>query len=112
MSNNNVERRKTATATILIGEKISDVINCFGKAIVGINMPLAFTGTKFTLLSSYTEDGTFQPVDDIFGNEVTIMANAGRNIESNGFLANKYYKLASDVNQGAEREIQVLLIGI
>ena len=106
------ERREQPTATIAISTTTSNAIDCLGKAIVGLSMPAAFTGTKFTLTSSRTVDGTYQAVYDLFGNQVEIAVNVSRNIETNGFLGNKFYKLVSDASEVAEREIEVTLIGI
>lgn len=100
------------TIKILLGETESNAFNCQGKAVVGLSIPSVLTGNNLTLLSSFTLAGTFKPVHDIFGNKVTIVAGVDTNIEANGFLGNKFYKLVSDATELAERVIPVTLIGI
>lgn len=104
------------TSTIANGASQSNVVDLEGGALVGINMPAAWTAANLTFLSSEYKDGTFDPVYDTAGTEVTVTAAASRNINisPDGFRGMRYMKIRSGtsgtpVNQGAERIIVVLI---
>lgn len=113
MTNYTQSRREKQIATIANGQTTSDIIDCLGKSIVGLIMPAAFTGTTITIKSSF--DGTtFNDAYDIFGNQLTIQVGISRHIHlaCGDFIAAKYIKLVSSSLEGAEREMNVILMGV
>lgn len=110
-----------AVATIANGASQSDVIDLREYAIAAISMPAGWTTAALTFLASSTAAGTFLPVYDDAGTEVSI---ASANVVQDRVIVNKavleqlaglrYIKLrsgvaATPVNQGADRAITVVM---
>ena len=100
-------------AVIANGASESSAIQLNGAAIVGLNMPAAWTAANVTLLGS-TDNATYNPIYDTAGIEATITASSARYIPLNpvSYYGIKWLKLRSGtagtpVNQGAARTIQV-----
>lgn len=99
--------------TIANGASQSDAIRLNGSALVGIELPAAWTTANLTLLAS-NDNSTFNPVYDSAGTEVTITAAASRYVvlQPGLFFGMEWLKLRSGtagtpVNQGADRVIKV-----
>lgn len=110
----------TATATIANGASLSGEVDLEGQAIQAIQMPAAWTAASLTFTASSASGGTFDPVHDDGGTEVTITAAAARMIgldaiarELDGlrFIKVRSGTTATPVNQGAERILTLILKG-
>lgn len=110
-----------AVATIANGASASDVIDLRDYAIAAIIMPTAWTTAALTFLTCATAGGTFLPVYDDAGTEVSI---ASANVVQDRAIVNKtileqlaglrYIKLrsgvaATPVTQGGDRAITVVM---
>lgn len=66
------------TATILINASLSDVLDVGGHKLAAIIMPAAWTTAGLSVVGCDTAGGTFLPVYDDLGTEITITAAASR----------------------------------
>ena len=108
-------------ATIANGASQSDVLDLSDYAITSIQMPAAWTAAALTFLACATQIGTYLPVYDDAGTEVTIASAAAvvdRVIVNKAVLEQlaglRFVKIrsgvaATPVNQGAARALVVLL---
>lgn len=110
-----------AVATIANGASQSGAIDVSDYVIAAIQMPTSWTTAAITFLASATKDGTYYPVYDDAGTEVTI---ASANAAASRVIVNKavieqlaglrWIKLrsgteATPVNQGGSRAVFVML---
>lgn len=109
-----------AVATIAINESLSNAIEFSRRDGIGINMPAAIDGTVITFAVSDVINGTFQPLYDAYGTEVTVTMAASRAIALDGVLGAVYpwaaIKIrtgtaASPTVQSAARELKVVAKG-
>jgi hypothetical protein len=110
-----------AVATIGAGASLSNALDLSDYAIAAIQMPAAWTTAAITFLACATKDGTYLPVYDDAGTEVTVAsasAAVNRVIVNKAVLeqlaALRWVKLrsgvaATPVNQVAAAAITVLL---
>lgn len=105
------------TATIASGASESSVIDMTMLQISAILMPSAWTTANLTVLVSDSPTGTFVPLYDDEGNEVTLTAAASRMIAVNKYAlpmaSQTYIKLrsgtaATPVNQAADRALTIV----
>ena len=98
---------------IPIGVKISSIITCKGQALVGILIPVQFTGANLTFYTSQFVDGTFVQVFNKAG-AVTYPVSAAQfvSIDPKDFLGIEFLQIRSDTNEAAERDFFVALKGI
>lgn len=110
---------KIVTATIANGQSLSGAIDCRGFRVAKIFMPAAWDAAAMTYAESDTLGGTYNPLY-ADGAEVsgTVAANQVIGVSGNlaALSACQYLKLRSGtnsaaVNQTAERQIKVLLVG-
>lgn len=110
----------TVSAVIANGASQSGVINIRSFLVGALQMPAAWTAAVITFLASDSENGTFDPVYDDSGTEVSVTVAASRVVGldavAGSLAACQYLKLRSGtvgaaVNQGAERTIKVFLKG-
>ena len=103
------------TATIANGVALAGAVELGGSALVGIQMPAAWTAANLT--AQISVDGTtYQDMYDDEGNEVTITAAASRFIQliPSEWAGVHYIKLRSGttgtpVNQGAARTLTLVV---
>jgi len=102
------------SATIAISGSLSGEVHLNGDALVGIEMPAAWTAAELTFQTSF-DSVTYQDLYDEFGMEVTVQAAASRNIQMNPaeWTHVKYLKVRSGtsgtpVAQAAGRVIYLL----
>lgn len=105
----------TQTATIAQGGTLSTAIAIGGASLIHIYMPAAFTGTTIRFDSSPTLTGTYQPVRDSNGVEVSVAAAASINTAVTGtpleaLAGCNFIKLRVDA-QAAERTFIVTAKG-
>lgn len=100
--------------TILINEALSDAIDLGGVTLVGIQMPAAWTAAAITI--AHNVGGTYQPVHDAAGTEVSITTAANRYVALDPTLYASLQDIkirsgpvAAPVNQAAERTITLVL---
>lgn len=108
----------TRTVTILNGQSLSGDAQIDGAALVGIIMPSAWTAADLTFQAS-GDDAVFNDMYDVDGAEVTVVAGASRYIwlSPNDFVGFDSIKVRSGttgtpVNQGADRSITLVLLGL
>lgn len=106
----------TYTATIANGESVSGIIHLQAQRLFALQMPAAWTTGKLTFQGSY-DGNTFYNVYDEDGNELEVEAAAQRFIilDPAKFIGLQRLKIRSGtsgvaVNQGAARDIQVIVI--
>lgn len=108
----------TKTATIANNGSLSGAVDTGNARLIAIVMPEAWTTAVLTFAAAATLAGTYYPVYDDAGVEVTVQAAASRAIGVDlvaGALAPfRFIKIRSGtvgsaVNQGAERVITVLV---
>lgn len=104
------------TATIANGASQSNVIPLEGHVVLAVLLPAAWTAADLTILAADTEAGTYLPVYDAAGNEVTWQADTSRWVTvtreaTEGFhwIKLRSGTAAAAVNQGAARTIKVAL---
>lgn len=102
------------TADIANGQTTSQALRVTGGVICGLITPAALTGTAITFTACDTVDGTFVPVYDSDGNQVSVAVAASRALGLSGTEADAlapwpFIKLVSGSAEGAAREIKVVL---
>lgn len=110
----------TKTATIANGESLSGEVDLEGYTLCALSMPAAWTAADITFAAATATGGTFNPLLDDAGNEVTSKAAASnvyaQDINMGKLAGVRFIKLrsgtsASAVAQGAERIITLILKG-
>ena len=98
---------------IPMNTKISSIIACRGAALVGILVPVQFTGANLTFYTSQFVDGTFVQVFNKAG-AVTYPVSAAEfvAIDPKDFMGIEFLQIRSDANEAAERDFFVSLKGI
>lgn len=108
------------TVTIANGASLSGEVDLEGFALVGIIMPAAWTAAVLTFAAASGSGGTFNPVYDDAGVEVSAQAAAARSIgvdsaavalASFRFLKVRSGTSGAAVNQDADRTITLVLKG-
>lgn len=101
-------------AVIANGASQTGPLDMHDRVITTIIVPSVWTAANITLLASSTQTGTFSPVYDAAGTELTISAAASRVvvIAPDATRGLKWVKLRSGttgtpVNQGAARTLEV-----
>lgn len=105
---------KTQDANIAQTETDSQAIRVTAGIVAGIRTPAALTSTAITFEGCEEVDGTFSPVYDSDGNQVSLAAAADRCIGLSGAEADAlapwpYIKLICGSAEGADRVIKVIL---
>ena len=107
---------KGPIATILNGQSQSQEIDLGESQLVGLVMPATWTAANLTILAASSPGGTFNPLHDEGGTEITITAAAARqiSISSAKLQGARFIKVRSGtsgapVNQAADRQIQLLV---
>jgi len=100
------------TAVIANGGTTSQALAMAYGTIIGIIMPGTITGTALSFTACDTKDGTFVPIYDTEGNQVTVTVAASRGYglsgsDADALCAFPFIKLVMDA-QGAERSITVI----
>jgi hypothetical protein len=73
MSYDNLRRdQQTATATIANGASLSGAVDIGGARLVALQIPPAWTAANITFTASTTLAGTYGPVRDVAGAELTL----------------------------------------
>lgn len=110
----------TVTATIANAASLSGEVDLEGQAVQAIQMPAAWTAANLTFTASAASGGTFDPVHDDGGTEVTVTAAAARTIGLDAVAREldglRFIKVRSGtagvpVAQGAERILTLILKG-
>lgn len=108
----------TKTATIALGASESDVIDLEGYQLAEFHMPTAWDAAAITFLTAPTVDGTYQPLYDDSGVEVSIVVAAAKNtaivsaalaLAGARFIKLRSGTLAAPVVQTAARTITLSL---
>lgn len=103
--------------TIAAGESQTAALDITPFEIMQLQMPTDWTAANITVLTCSTKDGTFQPLYDDAGNEVTIQSAASRNISldinmlklaSASWIKFRSGTAGTPVNQAAAREIKLI----
>lgn len=108
------------TATIANGASLSDEIDMGGYNLLGIIMPAAWDAAAITFAASDATGGTFVPVYDDAGAEISVTAAAGHAIgiattlKAGSLAPFRFVKLRSGtagaaVNQTAQRTLLVVV---
>lgn len=107
------------SAVIANGASLSGVIDIGTMLLTGIDMPSSWTAADLTFAASATVDGTYDPVFDSDGNELTVTAAASRflaltSAEVDLLSAARFLKIRSGtsgaaVNQGGARTLVAVL---
>lgn len=105
---------RSQNALIASGGTKSQALLVAGGVVLGIILPDAITGTTLTFEACDTADGTFVPVYDSDGNQVSLAIAADRAIGLSGAEADAltpfpYIKLVSGSAEGADRTIKVVV---
>ncbi len=105
----------TMTATIANGASLSSVVDLAGLALVGIEMPAAWTAANLTFQAAASASANVANFYDEMGGEFTASAAASRyiKIDPADFAGIKYLKVRSGtsgapVAQGADRSITLV----
>ncbi len=110
----------TTTATIANAASLSGEVDLEGQAVQAIQMPAAWTAANPTFTASSASGGTFDPVHDDAGAEVTVTAAASRTIGLDAVAREldglRFIKVRSGtagvpVVQAAERILTLILKG-
>ncbi len=110
----------SVTATIANGASLSDEVDLAGESAQALVMPAAWTAANLTFVASDVSGGTFVPVHDDAGVEVSVTAAASRCIGFDAVAREldglRFVKVRSGttgvpVNQGAARALVLILKG-
>jgi hypothetical protein len=100
---------KTATITIATSTTISAVVELGASALLGIEMPAAFTGTTLAIHGCSTSTGTFSVLTLAnFTNPISVAADGRYSIDPALTAGWPYIKLVSGTAEVANRSISLL----
>ena len=99
------------TAVIPISQTTSGAIDTVGMSLIGVTTSAALTGTTFTFLASDTAAGTFNPIFNDVGGQVTVTIAVDRVIlwNTNDLAGIRFLKLVSNATETAERTIKLII---
>ena len=103
---------RTMPAVIANGTDTSTLVALLDGLMVGIQTPATLTSTSFTFVVCGTPDGTFVPLFDSEGNQVSITVAGSRGYtlttaEADAIAPWPFAKLVGDQNEAAERTLLV-----
>ena len=103
-------KAKQVTVTIASGGTTSGAVRMDNYMLAGIITPSALTGTAFTFTVSNTFAGTYVPVYDANGNQVSVPAAVSRALGVSGAEADAlapwpFVKIVSNAAEGADRSV-------
>ena len=103
-------KSKQVTVTIPNGDTTSEAVRMDNYVLAGIITPAALTGTAFTFTVSNTFAGTYVPVYDSNGNQVSVAAAVSRALGLSGAEADAlapwpFVKVVSGSAEGADRSL-------
>lgn len=98
--------------TIPINDTTSNAINVYGKRIVAIAMPAAFTGTAISFTAATTLGGTYKTVTDTSGTAISITVSASKYILvlPADLCGLQYLKIISNGTETAARAIELVVM--
>ena len=104
--------REFKTVTIPSSGTLSDAFDTGGGKISAIIRPATIDGTNLSFQASETSDGTYNDVENAFGNVMTIAKGSSPVIQlsPDDFRGFRYFKLKSDTTETAAREFKIILI--
>jgi hypothetical protein len=111
---------QTLEVTIPAGTNESDAVDLEDAVELALQMPAAWTAAAIYFLASDRMDGTYQPVSDKAGIELTVAAAASKTLSlgtyKNELAPFRYVKICSGtsgakVNQVAARTIRIMRKG-
>lgn len=95
--------------TIANGGTASAAIDGRDGALFGFALPAAFTGTTITVTVCDTADGTYQVLEDVYGNAVSLTVEQGKSYTLPNEIAPwPWFKLVSGSAEAAQRTIRVV----
>lgn len=105
---------RSYTVTIAASGTTSDVIPVGDYVIAGVVTPAALTSTAITFTACGTKDGTFMPVYDSDGNQVSLTVAASRAVglssaEADAMAPWQWVKLVCGSTEAAARTITLAL---
>jgi hypothetical protein len=97
--------------TIESSETKSAEVDLRGTTLCGLYMPAAFTGTTLTFEAATSSGGTFVPVYDELGNQVSITVSSSRfiSLDPAEFAGIQFLKAVSGSSETAARIINLAL---
>ena len=98
---------ETTTATIANGATTSGVVELGASAVLGIEMPAAFTGTALAIHGASASGGTYAPLRDSGGTALSITTAAGYRHYIDPLITAgwAYIKVVSGSTEGGSRVI-------
>lgn len=108
------KRPETRTVSIANAGTTSDAIGIGDYTIAGVITPSALTSTAITFTASATQSGTFVPVYDSDGNQVSLAASTSRAIglsasEADALAPWSWIKVVCGSAEGAARTLTLVL---
>ena len=103
-------RLRRVTATIANGQTTSGAIDIGEEVVVGLVTPAGLTGASLTFTASDTEGGTYSPVYDQYGTQVTITVSTSRHvtIAPETLLGCRWLKIVSGSAEAGGDDIVVI----
>lgn len=100
---------KTATITIATSTTISDVVDLGASAVLGIEMPAAFTGTTLAIHGASTSGGTYAAITlSGAANPITVAAGGRYSLDPLLTAGWPFIKVVSGTAEVANRSIVLL----
>lgn len=101
------------TVSIASGQSVGSLISTSGAALVGCQMPSAFTGTSISFSTATSSTGTFQELDNSSG-KLSYIVGQGKYIAINpqDFYGIQYLKIISGSTEASARAINCSLKGM
>lgn len=97
------------TGTIASGGTTSGAFAVGAMAFLGLVVPAAFTGTSLTFTVAATLTGTYQPLYDDAGSQVSLTVAQGRSYSLPVALSTwPFFKIVSGSAEGADRTLIVV----
>lgn len=99
------------TVTIANGATVSSAVNTIGRAVHGVSLPAAFTGTAISFQTS-ADGTTYQGLYDAAGSLISVTVTQARNYAiPSSIEAWPYFKVVSNAAEGGARTIQIAMRG-
>jgi hypothetical protein len=105
---------KIKTVTVANGGTTSEAFDVGAGVVSGLLLPSALTSSAITFTASDRQDGTFSPVYDSDGNQVSFSVAASRAVGAAGSEIDAlapfgWLKLVTGSAEGGDREIKVIV---
>lgn len=100
----------SVTAAIASGQTVSEAVDLAGTTLVGIQLPVALTGTALSFQAATSLGGAYQQMIDGNGNALSKTVSQGKflTLSPAEFAGVQFLKVVSNASEGASRALELV----